>query len=144
MSRYAESTSVPIDRSRSEIERVLERYGCSRFGIMNEVDGSAMLYFERSGRSFQVPLRIPPSAKFRSTEKWEQERRRRWRVMVLTLKASLEAVSSGLSTFEEVFLAHIVIPGTARTLGQALTPKLDALYAGKSLPALLAENPKGE
>ena len=46
MRRYAETTKVPVDRSRAEIERVLERYGCSRFGIMNETDGSALLYFE--------------------------------------------------------------------------------------------------
>ena len=42
--------------------------------------------------------------------------------------------------------AHIVVPGTAKTLEQMLTPKLDALYAGTSLPStllmLLAENPK--
>ena len=141
MSRYAASTAVPVERSRSEIERVLERYGCSRFGIMNEAGGSALLYFEHAERSFQLAVRVPPQAKFQSEAKWQQERRRRWRVMVLTLKASLEAVASGLATFEEVFLAHVVIPGTAKTLGQALIPKLDALYAGKPLPALLAENP---
>ena len=142
MRRYAEKTSVPIDRSRGEVERVLERYGCSRFGIMNESDGRALLYFEHGGRSFQFAVNVPPKGKFRHESDWEAERRRRWRVMVLTLKANLEAVASGLATFEEIFLAHVVIPGSAKTLGQVLLPKLDALYAGQSLPALLSENPE--
>lgn len=142
MRRYAEKTSVPIDRSRVEVERVLERYGCSRFGIMNESDGSALLYFEHGDRSFQFAVKVPLKGKFRYESDWEAERRRRWRVMVLTLKANLEAVASGLVTFEEIFLAHVVIPGSAKTLGQVLLPKLDALYAGQSLPALLSENPE--
>lgn len=32
MARYAEGTSVPVDRSRVEVERILERYGASGFG----------------------------------------------------------------------------------------------------------------
>jgi hypothetical protein len=32
VTRYAARTSVPVDKSRTEIERVLERYGASGFG----------------------------------------------------------------------------------------------------------------
>ncbi len=32
MARYAEGTSVPVDQSRREVERILERYGASGFG----------------------------------------------------------------------------------------------------------------
>jgi hypothetical protein len=32
MSRYAEGTSVPVDQSRREVEKVLQRYGASGFG----------------------------------------------------------------------------------------------------------------
>ncbi len=31
MARYAETTSVPVDRSKAEIEAVLKRYGASEF-----------------------------------------------------------------------------------------------------------------
>jgi len=34
----------------------------------------------------------------------------------------LEAVETGLVTFEQAFLAHIVIPGTAKTLGNVRQP----------------------
>lgn len=32
-------------------------------------------------------------------------------------------------------------PGTGRTIGDLLAPKIPALYSGKTLPALLSENP---
>lgn len=171
MTRYAASTSVPMERSRAEIERILSKYGATRFGTMNEADGSATVYFEFKGRQIQLPVPMPPRTDKRfardkygmarvGTQRdrlWEQEQRRRWRVLVITIKAVLEAVETGLVTFEQVFLAHIIvipgtfeeaflahiviIPGTARTVGEAIVPKLDALYSGVSLPALLAENP---
>jgi hypothetical protein len=73
--------------------------------------------------------------------RYEQEYRRRWRVLLITVKAMLEAVDSKVLTFDQAFLAHIVIPGTAKTLGDALVPHLDAIHVG-GLRALLAENPK--
>ena len=141
MSKFAEHTSVPIDRSRAEVERLIQRYGCSRFGVMNEADGSAMVYFEHQGRQLQIPVKMPPKAKYRVEKEWDQERRRRWRVLVLTLKAMLEAVASKLLTFDQAFLAHIVIPGTSKTLGDTILPKLDALYSGQLAlpPAFLSE-----
>ena len=36
MRRYAEGTSVPVDRSRAEIERALTRYGATGFGYQWE------------------------------------------------------------------------------------------------------------
>ena len=65
MTKFAEHTSVPIDRSRAEVERLIQRYGCSRFGVMNEADGSAMVYFEHQGRQLQIPVKMPPMAKYR-------------------------------------------------------------------------------
>lgn len=37
------------------------------------------------------------------------EHRRRWRALLLGIKAKLEYVQSGIATFDEEFLAHIVI-----------------------------------
>ncbi len=155
--RFAENTSVPVERSRAEIERVLARYGATRFGTMQEPDG-ATIYFEIRGRQIQLKVPMPARTDKAFTQdrrspwrrvsegerdrRWEAEYRRRWRVLVITIKAMLEAVDSRLLTFDEAFLAHIVVPGTARTIGTAIVPKLDALYAGLSLPALLAENPQ--
>ena len=102
----------------------------------------ATLYFEVKGRQLQWSIPLPTKSKFRYDTDYDREVRRRWRVMLITVKAMLEAVESKLLTFDQAFLPHIVIPGTARTMGEMLsTPKLDALYAGGGVKALLAENP---
>ena len=47
----------------------------------------------------------------------EQERRRLWRALLLNIKAKLEAVESGISVFDEEFMAHIVLPKRLVELG---------------------------
>jgi hypothetical protein len=142
MRRYAQETSVPVEKSRIEIERVLVRYGAKSFGTMTEPD-KATIYFKLKGRELQWSIPMPTGKEFPKEAKRDQETRRRWRVMLITMKAMIESVESGLLTFDEAFLAHIVIPGHAETIGSMLVPRLDALYGGLSLPALLAENPRG-
>jgi hypothetical protein len=136
LGNYAASTSVPVERSRAEVERILTKYGATKFGTMSE-ETKVTVYFEVKGRQVQWSIPMPT----KKDARYEQEVRRRWRVMVITVKAMLEAVESKLLTFDQAFLSHIVIPGTARTLGETLVPKLDALYGGSSLRALLSENP---
>ena len=77
MAKFAERTDVPIDRSRAEVERLIERYGCTRFGVMNEADGSAAVYFEHQGRQLQIPIKMPPKAKYRHVNTRTRHRRRR-------------------------------------------------------------------
>lgn len=139
LGKYAANTSVPVERSRAEVERILTKYGASKFGTMSE-ETKVSVFFEVKGR--QVQWSIPmPDKKRMGVGDYEREVRRRWRVLVITIKAMLEAVESKLLSFDQAFLPHIVIPGTARTIGEALsTPRIDALYAGTSLPALLSEN----
>ncbi len=139
MRRYAQHTTVPQSQSRMEIERVVTRYGASHFGTMSAPD-TATVYFRLKSREIQweIPMPDAKSQAWRSEAKRDQEIRRRWRVMLVTVKALLEAVESGLMTFDEAFLAHIAIPGTARTVGQLVIPKLN----GPELPALLARNPE--
>jgi hypothetical protein len=145
--RYAEKTSVPVERSETEIKRVLQRYGAAKIGVMTEPT-KATIYFQVKDRDVQLVIPLPqggdpfPGKKGHTWTKSgaEGEQRRRWRVMVLTLKAMLEAVDSQITTFDQVFLAHVVMPGTGRTIGDLLVPKLPALCSGKTLPALLAEN----
>lgn len=152
---YAENTSVPAERSRAEIERTLAKYGATRFGTMTEPDG-ATIYFEVNGRQIQLKVPMPPRddkrfmrshrSSYRSVgnaerdKRYDQEYRRRWRVLLITVKAMLEAVDSKVLTFDQAFLAFVVVPGTAKTIGDALIPRLDAIQAG-GLRALLAENP---
>ncbi len=123
MSAYAANTDVSSDRSRSEIERTLARYGATHFGYMSE-PGRAMVAFRREGRQvrFIVPLpdrydkaftRTPTGKVATSTAaetKYEQAIRQRWRALALVVKAKLEAVQSGIASFEEEFYAYTVLP----------------------------------
>jgi hypothetical protein len=71
---------------------------------------------------------------------YEKAVRQRWRALALVVKAKLEAVESGIVTFEQEFLSHLVLPG-GRSVYETVQPQLQqALEAGRP-PALLALEP---
>lgn len=83
--------------------------------------------FTRDGRSKYTFKALPQAACLRN---WEQACRQRWRALSLCIKAKLEAVETGISTFEQEFLANIVLPDD-RTIGDHIVPRLDAVASGK-------------
>ncbi|HAM41715.1 MAG TPA: hypothetical protein DCP69_10380 [Candidatus Omnitrophica bacterium] len=146
---YAEQTTVPIERSRAEIERILSRYGASQFAS-GWGEGHAVIGFKAKDRLVRFDLPIPDRAdkKYirdgRGTVRnpayrqraWEQDCRQRWRALALAIKAKLEAVETGITTFEQEFLAHIVLPG-GQTVGAWIGPQLDEAYTNGSMPRML-------
>ena len=126
MTRYAAKTTVPVARSRDEIERVLGRYGADAFGYGWDGDRS-VVSFRAQGRHIRFALEIPPEA---------QEERQRWRALLLVIKAKLEAVESGITDFEEEFLAHVVLPDN-RTVGDWLLPQVEQAYLDGGMPKQL-------
>lgn len=71
-------------------------------------------------------------------QKWlEQEERTKWRALLLTIKAKLVSVENGVESFEEAFLAHLVLPG-GETVGQKALPHIrEAVETGKMQPLAL-------
>lgn len=153
MSRYAENTSVGTDKSRAEIERTLQRYGAD--GFMYGWQGArALVQFVAHGRQIRFELPLPdrqaseftktPTGRDRSEKQaydaWEQACRQRWRALALAIKAKLEAVEAGISTFESEFLANVVLPG-GQTVGAWMTPQIERAYDTGEMPPLL-EAPK--
>ncbi|MCF7821873.1 MAG: hypothetical protein K9M17_05480 [Mariprofundaceae bacterium] len=59
--------------------------------------------------------------------------RQAWRALNLVVKAKLEAVESGITTFEDEFLAHIMLPDGS-TVGHLMRPQLEAAYDSGSMP----------
>lgn len=49
---------------------------------------------------------------------WKQASRARWRSSVLTVKAKLEAATSGITAFETGFRGNIVMPGASCAVGE--------------------------
>jgi hypothetical protein len=150
---YAERTTVSTDRSRGEIESTLRRYGADQF--VSGWDASrAMLGFRVNGRHvrFELPMpdrssdeiRLTPSGAYERTAKqqdevFEAEVRRRWRALNLAVKAKLEAVQTGIASFDDEFLAYLVLPGN-QTVGQLMADgRLDAAIASGAIPMLLPD-----
>lgn len=144
MTRYASKTSVSVERSRAEIESTLVRYGASQF-MYGWNDQGAMIAFvvePEPGKRRQVRFVLPlPSRDLRdfthhsrgrrtaeaSEQLWEQACRQRWRALLLVVKAKLEAVESGIATFEDEFLAYIMLPDGG-TVSDWIVPQLEAAY----------------
>lgn len=65
-----------------------------------------------------------------------QEARRKWRMMLMIVKAKLEFVSDGGSTIEREFLADVLLPD-GQTAGEWLAPQLRQSYNTGGMPPLL-------
>ena len=135
-SAFAAKTKVPVDQTRSEIERTLARYGAKRFAYFTE-QGRAIVIFEANDRRLRFDLPVPAG----DTEREQQTRRQKWRALLLAIKSKLESVQSGIETFEEAFLAHVVMPDGI-TVGQHARPRIASAYKGEPMQSLLPP-PKG-
>lgn len=150
MSRYAENTSVPAEKSRGEIERTLQRYGATAFMYGWDAD-QALIQFRANGRHvrFLLPMPDRDAREFTHTPgkglrrapeqalvEWEKACRQRWRALALVVKAKLEAVEAGITEFEDEFLAHIVLPD-GQTAGDWMRPQINQAYATGAMPAML-------
>ena len=154
--RYAEQTSVSVERSKAEIEAILDRYGAEAFQYGRNQDKAVIEFICRNRRvRFVLPLPRRDADEFTKTptkqrevrpdqalSRWEQACRQRWRALALAIKAKLEAVSCGIATFDEEFLAHVVDPGTGLTIGETLTPRLEVAYAEHRSVLKLHQEPK--
>ena len=69
-------------------------------------------------------------------EAYKQAIRQRWRALVLCIKAKLEAVECKITTFEEEFMANIVM-ADGTTIGEHILPRLDDICATGNMPRLL-------
>lgn len=149
--RYAEDTSVSTDKSIAEIRSTVRRYGATEF-MHAEGDTQAVIMFSMHDRRvmFRVNMPDPKSKEFLRTpgrglprtaqqahQAWEQACRARWRSLSLVVKAKLEAVASGIVSFEQEFLGHIVVPGTSVTFGEAVKENLALAYSQNTMTPLL-------
>ncbi len=138
MSRYAERTAVPVERSKAEIERILGRYGAHEFGYAIKGKMAAIM-FSANGKHLRFILPLPlegeynrtPTGKVRGRgvmqEALATETRRRWRSLALNIKAKLDSVDTGIEVFEQAFLAQIVLPD-GHTVGEHVIPKVEEAY----------------
>lgn len=141
MSRYAEGTDVSADRSRAEVERTLDRYGVQGV-VVGRFSDRAVIEFATDTRRCRIALPLPARTERRFThhsrgprtpdaalKAWEQGCRQAWRALALVVKAKLEAITAGISTFEQEFGMNVVMPD-GRTVAEHVAPQIDAAYTG--------------
>lgn len=154
MSRFAADTSVSVSASKAEIERIVERYGAEGFMSGWQAD-QAMVAFTMMQRQVRFVLTMPAKTEKRFTEhsrglrtpeaaqkEWEQACRQRWRALALVIKAKLEAIESNISTFDDEFMAHIVLPN-GNTVSQEAGPRIIEAYKSGAMQPLLPDYSKG-
>jgi len=154
---FAENTSVSVEKSRSELETMLMRAGATQRAVLSDDEkGTATVVFKIDGRHVRLTIPLPKLAPFMTESeigkrrpwgtpearrgRWEQACRARWRAMVLLVKAKLEAIEIGLSTFEREFLPDIFL-ADGRTVHEALVEDLERHYLDGSTPLRLGPGP---
>lgn len=151
--RYAEGTTVSIESTRNEIERVLDQYGATSSRITKSPD-YVLIEFIAKQRAVRFRLVMPKSSDevFHQTPKqvvrrsqasaqkaWEGECRRLWRALLNSIKAKLEAVNSNIATFEEEFMAYTIDPVTGKTVAETVIPALAIAYEKAPARLLLTD-----
>jgi hypothetical protein len=156
MAKFAENTEVDVTRTKSQIEALVMRYGADGFDS-GWVQGRARVQFHSHNRIIRFVMELPrqdeerfvlsrvnqhsgggkrrrsPEAAYKS---WEQACRTQWRALWLVIKAKLEAVDANILTFEESFLAEIVM-GDGKTVYERVREPIALEYSkGVNTPLL--------
>jgi hypothetical protein len=146
---YAETTEIAVEKSVAEIIGLVRKGGADRIAQVEEPAGFAIQFF-LNDRMLRFRIRWPTfdevpqrlgNGQWRDDRKrlaaLEQRKKQRARALLLVIKAKLESVESQVETFEEAFLANIVMP-EGQTVGDMALPVIATAYLdGRQLQMLL-------
>ncbi|OJY68662.1 MAG: hypothetical protein BGP16_05345 [Sphingobium sp. 66-54] len=157
--KFAATTDVPVSKMRFEIEALVEKYGAGQFMSAYDAD-RGFIGFTMKDRQVRFAMTLPNPGdkefthfqdrygyeKRRTDEsarkQWEQACRSRWRALLLVIKAKLEAVEVGISTFDTEFMANIVMPDGS-LIGDHVVPRIAQAYKTGTMPPLLPDQRGG-
>lgn len=147
MTRYARDTTVSTERSIGELKKIVQNYGGGDFAYIEKTD-LAMVAFKINERTLQFKIDLPAKddRKYTHTEArgnerpqsdahrlWEKDCRQKWRVLVLLVKATFEAIDNGLMSFDQAFMSSIVL-NNGHTLSDTFLPQLDKVISTGKMP----------
>ena len=154
MTKFAAKTTTTVAKSKADIEATLERYGADQF-ITGWKDNEAVIAFRMQNRHVKFRLPLPAKddeeithyrhstsgnlverASSTAEKMYEQACRSRWRALLLVIKAKLEAVETGITIFDDEFLAHIVMPD-GLTVAEHVQPSIERAYETGNMPPLI-------
>lgn len=165
MRRYAEDTTVSVEKSEAELKTLLRKHGAEqRLVFSDDVKGAAVVQFTLEDRMVRLKLRtfrddLPDPAltyygsdgptcprgwngwSLKRRGEWvdgcqQQFERSAWRRLVLVVKSKLELVADGMATMEEEFLAYILLPNNS-TVYEECADRLSAAYESGQVPPML-------
>lgn len=142
MSRAYSGTDVSAVRSQEHIRALLRK--CSAEGMQfhesfNErvVRVTFGIRIEEHPYVVSIQARIPEAERYQKRGRGmceisegafqaaqERNERSSWRALFFAIKSRLESVDYGIETFEQAFLAHIVVGKNGKTIGDSLIPQL--------------------
>ena len=127
--RYAEDTKVSVQESIDAIRTTVGKHdGAQFFCALGEDE--ALVAFSKEARQVRFYISLEG--------KGEQERKAALRALLLVIKAKLEAVASGISVFEDEFLANITLPN-GNLVGREVRRAIAIAYEGGEMPRLLPD-----
>ncbi len=133
---YATGTKTSVPNSIAEIQRTLQRWGCTHDMVAEGSEG-VLIAFKVDERlvRFQVPY----------GDADQPEKRRLWRSLAMCIKAKLETATSGISSIEQEFMAHMVLPDNSLVADRVI-PMIETAYQTGRMPetslTMLLEGPK--
>lgn len=136
--KYAEGTTVSVERSISELKRTCEKYGATNFGFL-QGDASTAVFFKYEGRLYRLDLHFQSSAKARTQaeeKKLKAEERRKWRVLILTIKAMFESIENDVLEGNLLLQPFTVLPDNT-VLGERIAATIEQAYLTGNMPTLL-------
>jgi len=152
---YAEGTTVDFEKSIAEIITLIKRAGAKRIG-QEESEEHFLIQFAIHDRLIRFTLPLPgidsmPSKDGRGSalnpgqrrEKLAAAHRQRGRALLLVIKAKLESVESGIETFEQAFLANVVMADN-RTVYERVAEPIALEYQTQQVQALALPAPRRE
>jgi len=146
--RFAETTSVPVERTRAQLDALLAKHGASeRATYVDDKTGLAAVQCRLQERMIRFEVRVPQDIEVphrrrgKSREQWRRERlaqleRQSWRRLLLLVTAKLEAIADGITTVEREFLADILLPD-GRPVHLLVADSLEESYRTGKTPRLL-------
>jgi hypothetical protein len=149
---FAATTSVPVEKSLGEIVTLVKKAGAQRVAQMEDV-GELAIQFFLNERMLRFRVKLPTledmplhdNANFRYSEipaatrqkKAEAACRQKARALLLVIKAKLESVESNVESFDEAFLANVVMSDGMTVYERISEPLALEYQSGKPVPMLL-------
>ena len=139
---------LPYENARSgdnalfELQRILERFGCSQFGTMQDIEhGETILQFKHRDRTVMLKVSWrgyaaaflkahPYTYRTRGSKQEHDEKAlRQGKVAVCSIlrdwtKAQITAIETGMMTFDAVFMPHMLLPSGQRLVDFVKEQKL--------------------